>query len=335
MQLMAQKGTVETMREARRDFAQKPSRLRKALAVVTTAALVVSMTAAPAFAEPEEETVPGQTQADQEMLLTIHGVDFMNINGEDGLWDVLRVENGAEKSIYIEIEKDGKPFVPRFAYQISATQDVDGEAAADNLGDGNNPIAQIVSLKVAAAASDARQAPAPQSLQQVFGDHGSFPSYTLSVYSAKRGGEQLYAGTIYPVYAKLVNTDGTEEWKLLGIRTRGDGDSFADTIGAGTSYYKNIGSDQPVAYQCENATAEGEPTVMPEADGRSYVVSYKQVPTDAISGALKYVDADGTIIDTEVVENIGTGKEVAVKKSFFKPDASVGGGITIIASFSV
>ena len=52
--------------------------------------------------------------------------------------------------------------------------------------------------------------------------------------------------------------------------------------------------------------------------GQRLVVTYEQVDAAAISGAVKYVDVDGNIIETEIVENLGEGKEVAIKKSFFK-----------------
>lgn len=48
----------------------------------------------------------------------IHGIDFMTPTAEDGMWDLFRVENGAGKTIYIEVEKDGKTIAPRFAYAI-------------------------------------------------------------------------------------------------------------------------------------------------------------------------------------------------------------------------
>lgn len=49
----------------------------------------------------------------------------MTPTAEDGLWDLLRVENGAGKNIYFEIEKDGVIVAPRFAYQIPNEADVD------------------------------------------------------------------------------------------------------------------------------------------------------------------------------------------------------------------
>lgn len=61
------------------------------------------------------------------------------------------------------------------------------------------------------------------------------------------------------------------------------------------------------------------------ASGKRLVVTYNQVEADAISGAVKYVDVDGNIIDTEIVENLGAGKEVAIKKSFFKTATDEGG----------
>lgn len=272
----------------------------------------------------------------------VHGIDFMTPTAEDGLWDLFRVENGAGKTIYIEVEKDGTTIAPRFAYAIPETQDTDPEekdadtSAPDYAGDANSSrIAQIVALKIAQpvpAAQDAEApAPAPQSLQDVFGDPNNFPTYTVKVFDAKRGGDPLYAGTICPIYAKLVNDPAVpseDEWKVLGIRTIDpENDKFAETVGAGASYYKNLTGDTPIVFQSTATTEAGEPKaeVQDAASGKRLVVTYNQVEADAISGAVKYVDVDGNIIDTEIVENLGTGKEVAIKKSFFKTATDEGG----------
>lgn len=264
----------------------------------------------------------------------VHGIDFMTPTAEDGLWDLFRVENGAGKTIYIEVEKDGTTIAPRFAYAIPETQDTDPEekdadtSAPDYAGDANSSrIAQIVALKIAQpvpAAQDAEApAPAPQSLQDVFGDSNNFPTYIVKVFDAKRGGDPLYAGTICPIYAKLVNDPAVpseDEWKVLGIRTIDpENDKFAETVGAGASYYKNLTGDTPIVFQSTATTEAGEPKaeVQDAASGKRLVVTYNQVEADAISGAVKYVDVDGNIIDTEIVENLGAGKEVAIKK-FFK-----------------
>lgn len=166
------------------------------------------------------------------------------------MWDLFRVENGAGKTIYIEVEKDGKTIAPRFAYAIPETQDTDPEAkdadtsAPDYAGDANSSrIAQIVALKIAQPAPAAQDAEAPasvpQSLHDVFGDPNNFPAYTVKVFDAKRGGDPLYAGTICPIYAKLVNDPAVpneDEWKVLGIRTIDPkNDKFAETVGAGAS----------------------------------------------------------------------------------------------------
>ena len=112
-----------------------------------------------------------------------------------------------------------------------------------------------------------------------------------------------------------------DEWKVLSIRTIDpDIDKFAETVGAGASYYKNLTGDTPIVFQSTETTEAGEPKVEVQdaASGKRLVVTYNQVEADAISGAVKYVDVDGNIIDTEIVENLGAGKEVAIKKSFFK-----------------
>lgn len=250
------------------------------------------------------------------------------------------MENGAGKTIYIEVEKDGTTIAPRFAYAIPETQDTDPEAkdadtsAPDYAGDANSSrIAQIVALKIAQpvpAAQDV-EAPAPQSLQDVFGDPNNFPTYTVKVFDAKRGGDPLYAGIICPIYAKLVSdpaVSNEDEWKVLGIRTIDpENDKFAETVGAGASYYKNLTGDTPIVFQSTATTEAGEPKaeVQDAASGKRLVVTYNQVEADAISGAVKYVDVDGNIIDTEIVENLGAGKEVAIKKSFFKTATDEGG----------
>lgn len=234
----------------------------------------------------------------------VHGIDFMTPMAEDGLWDLFRVENGAGKTIYIEVEKDGTIIAPRFAYAIPETQDTDPEAkdaytsAPDYAGDATSSrIAQIVALKIAQpvpAAQDAEApAPAPQSLQDVFGDPNNFPTYTVKVFDAKRGGDPLYAGTICPIYAKLVNDPAVpseDEWKVLGIRTIDpDIDKFAETVGAGASYYKNLTGDTPIVFQSMATTEAGEPKaeVQDVASGKRLVVTYNQVEADAISGAVK------------------------------------------------
>lgn len=257
----------------------------------------------------------------------------MTPTAEDGMWDLFRVENGAGKTIYIEVEKDGTTIAPRFAYAIPETQDTDPQAkdadtsAPDYAGDANSSrIAQIIALKIvqpAPAAQDVEApAPAPQSLQDVFADPNAFPVYTVKVFDAKRQGKQLYKGTITPIYAKLISSDGSKDWKVLGIRTVGETDKFAETVGAGASYYKNLTGDTPIVFQSAETTKDGEPKAEVQAadttHGQRLVVTYEQVDAAAISGAVKYVDVDGNIIDTEIVENLGAGKEVAIKKSFFK-----------------
>lgn len=258
----------------------------------------------------------------------------MTPTAEDGLWDLLRVENGAGKNIYFEIEKDSVIVAPRFAYQIPNEADVD-TSDADYAGDATSArIAQVVALKLAVAGQAAlgqmsEEADAPAlSLQQVYADPNNFPTYTIKVFDAKRQGEKLYQGTVCPIYAQLVSTDGTDEWKALGIRTIDpDIDKFAETVGAGASYYKNLTGDTPIVFQSTATTEAGEPKaeVQDAASGKRLVVTYNQVEADAISGAVKYVDVDGNIIDTEIVENLGAGKEVAIKKSFFKTATDEGG----------
>ena len=113
----------------------------------------------------------------------VHGIDFMTPTAEDGLWDLLRVDNGAGKTLYFEIEKDGVVVAPRFAYQIPNSAD-DEASDADYAGDVSSArIAQVVALKLAVAGQDAlgqaseeTEAPA-LSLQQVYADPNNFRGF--------------------------------------------------------------------------------------------------------------------------------------------------------------
>lgn len=253
----------------------------------------------------------------------IHGVDFMTPNGTDGYWDLFRVDGGSGKTIYIEVEKDGKTIAPRFAYQIVEGQNIETNNEDDYAGSASSRIAQVVALKLSGPAGSFAE-----NLQEAFGNPSQFPRYKVKVYDAKRQGTLVYQGTIWPVYAKLVNSDQTEDWKVLGIRTIDDSyDSFAETVGAGTTYYKNITGETPIAYESAKLTAAGEPVADRNRNQGYFVVTYRQVAADAISGAVKYVDEQGNIVETEVVENIGEGKTVAVKKSFFTTSTNQAGEV--------
>lgn len=116
----------------------------------------------------DEAEAPAAPVVDPVKSGEIHGIDFMTPTAEDGMWDLFRVENGAGKTIYIEVEKDGKTIAPRFAYAIPETQDTDPEAkdvdtsASDYAGDANSSrIAQIVALKIAQPVPMAQDVEAP------------------------------------------------------------------------------------------------------------------------------------------------------------------------------
>lgn len=253
----------------------------------------------------------------------VHGVDFMTPNGQDGYWDLFRVENGSGKTIYIEVEKNGQTIAPRFAYQIVEGQNIETNNDDEYAGSASQRIAQVVALKFSGAAGNFAT-----DLQEAYGNAAQFPHYVVKVYDAKRQGTLVYRGAIWPIYAKLVNSDQSEEWKVLGIRTIDDSyDSYADTVGAGATYYKGITGDKPIAYESAKVTSAGEPIADRDRSQGRYVVTYQQVASNAISGAVKYVDEQGSIVETEVVENIGEGKTVTVKKSFFTTTTNQAGEV--------
>lgn len=274
-------------------------------------------------AKAEAEAAAAAAEAAKVKRGDVHGVDFMTVNGKDGYWDLFRVDGGSGKTIYIEVEKNGQIIAPRFAYQIVEGQNIETNNDDEYAGAASQRIAQVVALKLTGPAGNFAQ-----NLQEAFGNPSQFPNYKVKVYDAKRQGTLVYQGTIWPIYAKLVNSDQSEDWKLLGIRTIDDNwDSYAETVGAGTTYYKNITGETPIAYESAKLTAAGEPVADRERGQGRFVVTYRQVAADAISGAVKYVDEQGNIVETEVVENIGEGKTVAVKKSFFTTSTDQAGEV--------
>lgn len=208
-----------------------------------------------AKAEAEAEAAAAAAEAAKVKRGDVHGVDFMTVNGKDGYWDLFRVDGGSGKTIYIEVEKNGQIIAPRFAYQIVEGQNIETNNNDEYAGAASQRIAQVVALKLTGPAGNFAQ-----NLQEAFGNPSEIPNYKVKVYDAKRQGTLVYQGTIWPIYAKLVNSDQSEEWKLLGIRTIDDSwDSYAETVGAGTTYYKNIAANPPSLMKAPSSPPPASP----------------------------------------------------------------------------
>lgn len=314
-----------------------------ALAVAVSLLCAVSLLGTPrvALAAPEST---GDEGAAPEAALTVTGVDFMEPTAEG--WEVLKVQNGANRSIYLDIAKNGKMMVERMKYDIPADQDGEG---GDYAGTGVK-LAHIVALQL--KQKDDQGNATPLRPADAFGDFDARDSFELTVHDAAREGAVLYEGAIYPVYAKLVDNQGEARYQLLGLRTQGKTlgangqlvDEPAKTnVGAGATYYTQLadGADrtafalQPVTVREANEE-QGTPAVTVDnlfVRGKNFFeVAYKQVEAEAVSGAINYVDTEGNVVRTDSVSGItDEGVQATFEKSFFvkgevAEDGTVGPG---------
>lgn len=263
-----------------------------AMAWLLAAALV--LTGSPAFAAQDAAETPSAS-------LAISGVDFMQ--PQAGAWEVLRIDGLEEgDSLYLDMERndaDGAtPLIGRMEYRSVEA----GEGAGER-------IAQIVSLNLKG------EAPA-----EAWDDAAQHATYTLRVYAERRGGEPLYEGTVYPVYAELRDGSEVVGRELIGIRTASEDErAVHKSFGVGATFYQGgVGDDGTVhtdAYRLQNAGGA--------ADGhfdeslQAFVVRYQKVADTAVSGSVRYVTLDGEVVRTDTVSIEGTEPvTVAIESSF-------------------
>lgn len=242
--------------------------------------------------------------------ISVSGTDFMQPSAQG--WEVLKVDDLADRALYITVEKDGVPLSNPIKFTAA-----DNDATAGHGGTGER-IAQIVAVQMFSD-KDAGQA---QTAAELFADPSSHATYTIKVRSALMQGDELYSGTIYPVYAKTVDRDGSTELSLLGIRTAdADERASAKNIGVGQTYYKQNTTEEayPTSYSLK--TFSGIDNTF-DSSLNAYVVTYEQNDENSIEGTVNYVDAtSGKIVKQETFSGIDEeGKQVTIKKSFTATD---------------
>lgn len=286
-------------------------------AVMLSLLCAVSLLGAPGTALARGESEASETNGTAGTSLSVTGVDFMEPTAEG--WELLRAENGAGATVYLDLSKDGTPLFQRQAYAIPASN-AEGANAPDYVGEGRE-ISHIIGLQMGQ-----KDAASPMTVADAFGAMPTPGSYAIAVHDAAREGRVLYEGTVYPVFARLVNTDGAESYQLMGTRTEGKtrvGDQLVPetrraNVGAGDLYYANVAEGaERVTYRLARAQ-DGSDAVLDEATG-AYVVTYEQVAAGALSGAINYVDTEGIIVRTDSVSVAPQGETRATfEKSFFE-----------------
>ena len=263
-----------------------------AMAWLLAAALVLTGAPAPAHAaENETEAAPA--------TVALSGVDFMQPSAE--AWEVLRVDGLEGASLYLDVEKNEgdvtTPLIGRMEYR-----------SADEADGAGNAVAQIVALNLQGAT------PA-----EALGDAEAAVTYTVRVYDEPRGGDMLYEGTVYPVYAQLLDGDTVDGYELVGIRTASAAElSTPKNFGVGATFYKKAaddeGNDVTSAYSLQ-ATDKADNRF--DESLRAFVVPFQKDADDAVKGSVRYVTLDGNVVRTDAVTSFDNGAaSVAIEKSF-------------------
>lgn len=243
--------------------------------------------------------------------LAISGVDYLETG--TAAWELLRLDNYSGESLYLDVERTQGGQTVLLASRQKYTPG-DGDGAAAGTAD-SAEVARIVSLDMTGLLGE------DATIAAQLGDGAAHPSYAIRVHSAPRGGEVLYEGTVYPVYAELVEDDGASALKIMGIRTASAAEaSVPKNLGVGATYVDTGAGEgasratyRLVAGAVDNAFA-----------GDSVIVRYERAADQGVTGSVRYVDPAGTVVRTDTYPGIGEGADpepvVTVEQSFFAED---------------
>ncbi|MEC4273075.1 hypothetical protein VJ923_07880 [Adlercreutzia sp. R25] len=254
--------------------------------------------------------------------LTVTGVDFMQPKAE--AWEVLRVDGAQDGDIiYLSLTErqggDRKVLAYRQAYRLQ-------DAAFDS-SVGDVPLAHIVAFSLPAGASGEAATPL-----DAFGEGAasslSGKTFALSVYATSvqtADDEALFEGTVYPVYAKLLDENGeVESYRLMGIRVlEGAPAECVQSVGAGKAFYRGTGDDL-ATYSLVMPSDGSKADNAFDEHNQAFIVTYQRALAGSVSGTITYVDSAGVTVRTDSVpainqadENGQIGKIVSPESSFF------------------
>ncbi len=234
---------------------------------------------------------------------TVAGVDFLEPTAER--WEVLRADGLGSGAVYLDVDRvEGGKATPLLKRQRYGGALGEGEPSPE--------IAQIIGL---GPQNPDGSAATPLDAMASLEDH---PVYTVAVYDAARAGAELFRGTVYPVYAALAADDGSVRHELMGLRTT-DAPAVPKNLGVGETYYALAegAGDAADRMAYELVRTDGADNRF-DADRACFLVDYRPVESDSISGSVVYVDGEGSVVRTDAVPGIaGEGKRVPIEKSFF------------------
>lgn len=251
-------------------------------------------------------SAPKNAFADTGKEVGISGVDFMQTSSTE--LEVLKAENLEDKSVFIDLSVTDKNGNTSQLLKLQEYDQKDRPAGTDY------ELAQIITLNLNA-----------QKPSDIFSNFGNDPVYRIAVYPTFYGGEPLYQGAIYPIYAELVSDEGIEH-RLIGIRTASSQElAISKNAGVGETIHavpEGTDGDANESSMLDTYTLQRSSSGCDvEFRGNSFVAKYVKdadaSASDSVTGAIRYVDAEGNLIRiVEVPRITSEGKEVYIDPQF-------------------
>lgn len=267
-------------------------------AVRILALIMAALLALPLFTA----SMPQKAMASGVGDVVVSGVDFMSPSSTE--LEVLKAENFDDKSIFIDLSVTDSDGNTTQLLKLAEYNQNDRPAGTDF------ELAQIVTLDLGG-----------EKISDIFGDFGADPVYRIAAYKSFVGGDPIYEGQIYPIYAELTTPNSPQvEYKLIGIRTASASEIDAmKSAGVGETYYTFDESDDSSGVVTYSLVRSGNSDV--ELRGNSLVATYsKDADAEAVktvTGTIRYVDTDGNLVRAVSVASVPfEGKEVYIDSAF-------------------
>ena len=249
----------------------------------------------------------------EEVMPSISGVDQLEPGAQS--WNLLRFDGTYSKPLYYSLSRaiDG---ATRY-YMQGAPYTLESDSSSDFL-------ANVVAIDMAKSLGE------NASLSTAFGTAPGAAEFNIAVYASQKDARfetnPVFVGVVSPVFAKLVKTDGSSAYSLLGIRTHAADSSSAKPLAVGKAFYAfdDAASATPEGVEGPSTT-DASYTVFslasatPSYENGAYVVTYNEAgesTDEAFIGTVTYVDQAGNIVLVESVPGIKDGVEVDIKSSF-------------------
>lgn len=237
-------------------------------------ALALSLSLVPLYAVPAAAQVveTSRSSAVQDVPVVVSGMDFRKVS--ESPVEIAAVENLGGESLWSDISVDGKEVATNLEYSYDDPSDCYGVMSISSGGTDIARLSGKLSVKI----------------------------YDEPVES-RTGEDSICDLSVHAIYA-----DCGDDEVLIAYRSAvpGDEPDLFRTFRAPRIVYTEEGSR---TWALNAFASDIEP--LPSDDG-SLHIPYRAVPSDAVSGVVVYRDANGNIVETEEIADIGRGALVGV-----------------------